>query len=167
MSVKANGAILQLDSYTETTIDPFYGITATCTATHWYNLSLGTSSNGQTLVFQQEQDPSIVHNIQQSESGGNTELIISIVAGIALLILTILTEGAAFVASGLMVGLALGANQITPAVIEQNNQNDSPSIDLLLVNSVNPIQWSGSNKFTLDYVSLNVSLQLGGNPNFV
>ena len=76
-------------------------------------------------------------------------------------------EGAAFVASGLIVGLALGANQITPAVIEQVNQNDSPSIDLLLVNSVNPIQWTGSNKFTLDYASLNVSLQLGGNPNFV
>jgi len=167
MSVKASGQILQLDSYTETVIDSFYGITATCTATHWYTLGLGTSSKGQTLVFQQAQAPSIVHSIQQSADGANTEEIISIVATIALIILGILTEGAAFVASGLIVGLALGANQITPAVIEQVNQNDSPSIDLLLVNSVNPIQWTGSNKFTLDYASLNVSLQLGGNPNFV
>ncbi|HEU4691402.1 MAG TPA: TULIP family P47-like protein, partial [Vicinamibacterales bacterium] len=166
MSVKANGQTLQLDSYTETVIDPFYGITAACTASHWYTLGLGTSSNGQTLVFQQAQAPSIVHSIQQSADGAKREEIIAIVAGIALLILGILTDGAAFVASGLIVGLALGANQIAPGVIEQINQNDSPSIDLLLVNSVKPIQWTGSKTFTLDYASLNVSLQLGGNPNF-
>ncbi len=162
MSVKAIGPILQLDSYTETVIDSFYGITATCTATHWYNLGLGTSSNGKTLIFQQEQLPSIVHTIQQSTDGANKEEIISIVAGIALLILGVLTEGAAFVASGLIVGLALGANQLTPAIIENNNQNDSPSLDLLLVNSVNPIQWTGGSQFILNYAGLNDSLQLGG-----
>lgn len=167
MSVKAIGSmVLQLDSYTETVIDPFYGITATCTATHWYNFGLGTSGNGQTLVFQQEQPPSIVHNIQQSTDGANKEEIISIVAGIALLILGVLTEGAAFVAGGLILGLALGANQLTPTIIENNNQNDSPSLDLLLVNSVHPIQWTGSKAFTLNFASLNGSLQMGGDPNF-
>lgn len=95
-------------------IDPFYGITAACTASHWYTVGLGTSSNGQTLVFQQAQAPSIVHRIQQSADGAKREEIIAIVAGIALLILGILTDGAAFVASGLIVGLALGANQIAP-----------------------------------------------------
>jgi hypothetical protein len=56
---------------------------------------------------------------------------------------------------------------MVPALIEKLNQDDSPSIDLLLVNAVDPITWTGSDVFRLDYASLNASLQLGGDPSFV
>lgn len=165
LSVKSNGQILTLTSYTET--DIAFGITASCTATHWYTMTLGNSDAGQTIVFQEAQPPSIVHEIHQSEGGQITQLIIEIVAAVALLILTILTDGAALIVGGLVIGLIMGADQIVPALIEKVNQDDSPAIDLLLVNAVNPIRWTASSIFKLDYTSLNMSLQLGGDPQFV
>jgi hypothetical protein len=108
-----------------------------------------------------------VHDIHQSEGSVITQLIVAIVAAIALLLLIILTDGAALVVGGLVVGLVMGANQIVPAAIEKINHDDSPDISLLLVNSVHPIQWTGSREFLLNYASLNMSLQLGGDPRFV
>jgi hypothetical protein len=165
LSVKSNGQILTLNSLTVT--DVAAGITATCEATHWNTVQLGTSSNGQTLTFVETQPPSIVHTIHQQEGSIITQIIIAIVAAIALLILTILTDGAALVVGGLIIGLIMGADQIVPALIEKVNQDDSPDISLLLVNAVDPITWTASSAFKLDYGSLNVSLQLGGNPTFV
>lgn len=164
LSVTSNGQILTLNSLTTT--DVAAGITATCEATHWYTIQLGTSSNGQTLTFVESQPPSIVHTIHQQEGSIITQLIIAIVAAIALLILAILTDGAALVVGGLIIGLVMGADQIVPALIEKVNQDDSPDISLLLVNAVDPITWTASGAFTLDYGSLNVSLQLGGDPSF-
>jgi hypothetical protein len=164
LSIKSTGQILTLNSLTAT--DVAAGITATCEATHWYTINLGTSSNGQTLTFVESQPPSIVHAIHQQPGSVITQLIIEIVAAIALVILTILTDGAALVVGGLVIGLILGADQIVPALIEKVNQDDSPDISLLLVNAVNPITWTASKEFLLDYASLNVSLQLGGNPSF-
>ncbi|HET7462633.1 MAG TPA: TULIP family P47-like protein, partial [Longimicrobium sp.] len=165
LTVKANGALLTLTSYTET--DIVTGITATCTSTHWYTLALGTSSAGQTIVFQEAQTPDIVHDIHQSPGSQLTQLIIEIVAGIAILLLVVLTDGAALVVGGLVAGLLLGADQIVPAAIEKVNHDDSPDVSLLLVNAVHPIRWSDSTDFSLNTAALNVSLQLGGNPNFV
>jgi hypothetical protein len=165
LTVKSTGQILELTSFTSTEVAA--GITATCQSTHWYEVTLGTAADGQTLTFAQSQAPSIVHAIHQSEGSVVTELIISIVAAIALLILIVLTDGAALVVGGLVIGLVLGADQMVPALIEKLNQDDSPSIDLLLVNAVDPITWTGSGAFRLDYASLNASLQLGGDPSFV
>jgi hypothetical protein len=165
LTVQSNGNLLILNSFTSTDVAP--GITATCQSTHWYTITLGTSSNGQTLSFTESQAPSIVHNIDQQPGSILTEIIIGIVAAIALVILAVLTDGAALIVGGLVIGLIMGATAITPPLIEKLNQNDSPSIDLLLVNAVDPITWTASSTFTLDYASLNASLQLGGDPLFV
>jgi Clostridium P-47 protein len=165
LTVQSNGQILTLNSYTET--DIVLGITATCTATHWYTMGLGTSGNGQTIVFQEAQAPSIVHAITQNPGSQLTKLIIELVVALALLILGLLTDGAALILGGLAIGLLLGADQIVMAHIEKVNKDDSPAIDLLLVNSVHPIKWSDSQDFKLGYGSLNMSLQLGGDPTFV
>jgi hypothetical protein len=165
LTVKSNGQILTLQSYTETEI--VAGITATCTSTHWYTLALGTSDARQTLVFQEAQTPDIVHDIHQSPGSQLTQLIIEIVGTVALALLTVLTDGAALVVGGLVAGLLLGADQIVPAVIQKVNHDDSPDVDLLLVNAVGPIRWSDSRDFQLSSASLNMSLQLGGSPNFV
>jgi hypothetical protein len=165
LSVKSIGEVLTLTSHTETEI--VAGITALCQSTHWYTVRLGSSNNGQTLNFAQYQDPSIVHSINQSEGSHLTQLIIAIVAAVALLLLVILTDGAALVLGGLVIGLLLGADQIVPALIENVNKDDSPSLDLLLVNAVAPIVWTSSSVFKLTYASLNNSLQLGGDPQFL
>jgi len=165
LNIKSDGEVFTMNSYTTTPVAA--GITATCTSTHWYTIELGSCNTGQTLNFKEYQTPSIVHKIVQSKGSHLTQLIIDIVAAIAFIILIILTDGAALIVGGLIIGLMMGANQIVPAAIEKANKDDSPSIDLLLVNSVHPIQWTSSNVFKLDYGQMNNSLQLGGNPEFI
>lgn len=164
LTVKSEGSTLILNSFTTT--DVATGITATCQSTHWYVITLGTSSNGQTLSFTESQPASIVHSIFQSPGSILTQLIITIVGLVALALLAVLTGGAALIVGGLVIGLILGATQMVPALIEKLNGDDSPSIDLLLVNAVDPITWTASDKFALNYAELNVSLQLGGDPKF-
>ncbi|PRY27013.1 P-47 protein [Spirosoma oryzae] len=164
LSVESTGSILTLQSYTETEI--VAGITAQCTTTNWYKVQLGTSSKGQTLQFVEAQPADVQHVIHQSEGSIITQLVIAIVAAIALIILTVVTAGAALVVGGLIIGLILGADMIVPDVIQDVNTDTSPSIDLLLINAVAPIKWTASSDFSLTYASLNVSLQLGGNPGF-
>lgn len=165
MHIQSVGEVLTLTSHTETEV--VAGITAICQATHWYTVDLGTAAAGQTLQFTQYQDPSIIHSISQSEGSHVTQLIIAIVAAIALIILAILTDGAALIIGGLVIGLLLGANQIVPALIEKVNRDDSPDIGLLITNAVAPIVWSASNVFKLTYGHMNNSLQLGGDPKFI
>ncbi|MPQ49270.1 TULIP family P47-like protein [Marinifilum sp. N1E240] len=165
LSVESDGQILTLQSYTETEVIP--GITAQCTATNWYKIELGTSKNGQTLKFIEAQPADIQHTIHRSEGSIITEVVIAIVAAIALLILTIATDGAALIVGGIIIGLILGADTIVPEIIEAVNTDDSPAIDLLIINAVSPIKWTDSSDFKLDYASLNVSMQLGGDPLFI
>lgn len=165
LSVESDGKTLTLQSYTETKIAE--GITAQCTATNWYKIELGESSKGQTLKFVESQPADIQHTIHQSEGSIITQIIIVIAAAVALLILTIVTEGAALVVGGLIIGLIIGADMIVPDVIKAVNTDASPAIDLLLINAVSPIKWTDSSDFKLNYASLNVSMQLGGDPLFI
>lgn len=165
LSVESDGQILTLQSYTETEVAA--GITAQCTATNWYKIELGTSSKGQTLKFVESQPADIQHTIHRSEGSIITQIIIAIVAAVALIILTVVTDGAALIVGGLIIGLILGADMIVPDVIEAVNTDASPAIDLLTINAVDPIKWTDSSDFKLDYASLNVSMQLGGDPLFI
>ncbi|MEL7163518.1 MAG: TULIP family P47-like protein, partial [Bacteroidota bacterium] len=103
LSIEATGQILTLQSYTETEVAA--GITAQCTATNWYEIQLGTSSKGQTLKFVKSQKGDIVHKIHQSEGSILTKIIIELVAAVALIILTIVTDGAALVVGGLIIAM--------------------------------------------------------------
>jgi hypothetical protein len=165
LTVESLGQVITLTSYTTTAVAA--GITAWCTTVHQYTVTLAGSSNGQTLAFTSVGQPSIIHGITQSPGSQLTQLIIDIVAGVALLLLVILTDGAALVIGGLVLGLIIGADQLVPALIKKLNTDDSPAIDLMLVNAVDPIKWTASRDFKLQYASLNASLQLGGDPLFV
>lgn len=165
LTVRAAGETLTVNSYTETEV--VSGITANCESTHWYTMSLGTSKHGQTINFTPTQNPSIVHNISQSEGSRLTQEIIAITAAIALVILTVVTDGADLIVGGLVLGLLIGADLLVPALIEKLNTDDSPAIDLVLANMVGSITWTGSQAFRLDRVGLHGALQLGGDPRFV
>ncbi len=165
LNMKSNGKLFTLTSFTETEVLP--GITATCQATNWYTIELGNSKNGQTLVFKEAQKGDVEHTIHHSVGVIITEIVVSIVAAIALIILTVVTEGSALIVGGLVIGLIMGAVMLTPDIIDALNTDDSPAIDLLTVNAVDPIKWTGSSDFNLNYVCQNVSMQLGGTPLFV
>ncbi len=167
LTIQSLGQEFTLTAYTRT--DVAAGITAWCQTVHQYTIQLGTSSNGQTLNFVTLGDPSVTNGIDQSPGSVLTQLIIAIIGAVGLILLTVVTDGAALVVGGLLIGLMLGADMITPALIKDLNTDDSPAIDLLLVNSVAPITWPNSDEkvFKLDYGSMNTSLQLGGDPVFV
>ena len=167
ITIQSLGQYFTLTAYTRTEVAA--GITAWCQTVHQYTIQLGTSSKGQTLNFVTLGSPSVTNGIDQSPGSVLTQLIIAIVGAVGLIVLTVVTDGAALVVGGLLIGLMLGADAITPALIKDLNTDDSPSIDLLLVNSVATITWPSSDEkvFKLDYGSMNTSLQLGGDPVFV
>jgi hypothetical protein len=164
LKLESNGKLFTLTSYTETEVSP--GITAICQATNWYTIDLGKSKKGQTLVFKEAQPGVVVHDIHHATGTTVTEIIVSIVAAIALIILTIVTDGAALIVGGLVICLIMGAVTLVPDIIDAVNTDASPAIDLLMVNAVDPIKWTGSSDFNLNYACQNVSMQLGGTPLF-
>lgn len=165
LTVETDGEIFTVTSVTSTYIT--FGITAETTATNWYTLNLGTSNNGQTINFAMTQPTDEQYTVHQDPGVVITEIILSIIIGLVSLICAPLTDGASLVIGGLVIGLLLGASQIATAAIESVNKDTSPAVDLLVVNAVDPIKWTGSGSFKLGYVHPNISLQLGGDPLFV
>ncbi|NDJ57513.1 TULIP family P47-like protein [Enterobacteriaceae bacterium 4M9] len=165
LTVETDGETFTVTSTTNTYIT--FGITSETTATNWYTLDLGTSNNGQTITFIQTQPTDEQYSVHQDPGVIITEIILSIIIGLVSIICAPLTEGASLVLGGLVIGLLLGASQIATATIESVNKDTSPAVDLLMINAVDPIKWTGSSVFTLNYVHPNISLQLGGDPLFV
>lgn len=165
LTVETDGETFTVTSTTTTYIT--FGITSQTTATNWYTLNLGTSNNGQTITFIQTQPTDQQYTVHQDPGVVITEVILSIIIGLVSVICAPLTDGASIVVGGLVIGLLLGASQIATGAIESVNKDTSPAVDLLMVNAVDPIKWTGSSSFTLDYVHPNISLQLGGDPLFV
>ncbi|MHC6225819.1 TULIP family P47-like protein [Pseudomonas sp. X10] len=165
LTVETDGETFTVTSTTNTYIT--FGVTSQTTATNWYTLDLGTSNNGQTITFIQTQPTDQQYAVHQDPGVIVTEIILSIIIGLVSLICAPLTDGASIVVGGLVIGLLLGASQIATATIESVNKDTSPAVDLLMINAVDPIKWTGSDSFKLDYVHPNISLQLGGDPLFV
>lgn len=164
-SIQIVAQTLQFDTYTEVEVSP--GITAWCKSTHWYEIGIGKCKSGQTLVYKQHQDPVVEHGHMEAEGIKILEDILIVIGIIVLIILSILTDGAAFIVASLIAGIVIGMAAATPRIIELVNTDDAPSVDLLAFNISNPINWSNSQAFTLDYADLSLSLRLGGNPGFI
>lgn len=165
LTVETDGETFIVTSTTSTSIT--FGITSKTTATNWYTLNLGNSDNGQTITFIQTQPTDQQYSVHQDPGVIITEIILSVIIGLVSLICIPLTEGASLMLGGMVIGLLLGASQIATAAIESVNKNTSPSVDLLMINAVDPIRWTGSDAFRLNYVHPNISLQMGGDPLFI
>ncbi|MDX8362983.1 MULTISPECIES: TULIP family P47-like protein [Bacillaceae] len=159
MEISLEGNLIVLNGYTETKVNS--DITAWCKTTHKYTLTLQNNKNGQSIIYSEYQSPIVIHG-----TVNNTPVIekwIETAIGIiAFGILDILTDGIAFVASSLLLGLVLGTADLEPEIIQSLNEDTSPSIDLLSFNATNPIKWSISEIFKLDIARLNGPFQLGG-----
>ena len=89
--------------------------------------------------------------------------LIGVVVGIAI---TVLTDGAGAMIGLMVATLLIGLAQRAPDIVAAIGQSDAPSIDLLVLNTTDPVRWSDSKDFRLSWVGLNDSLQMGGDPGF-
>ncbi len=95
-----------------------------------------------------------------------TKILEGIAAALIVIAIGIATDGAGFVAAALVLGILAGVSAAIPDIIAAANTDASPPIDLLVFNSVDPLQWTDQVDFKLVNVSLNYAIQLGGFPSF-
>lgn len=164
MSIAVEGSEITFETYTETPVG--MGVIAYCQTTHWYTMSLGTSKNGQTLVYAESRTPVIDHGTHESEKSEVEKWMIIVAGLLATAVLAVVTDGAALAVGGVIIGLLTGIAATSPEIICTVNSDASPSLDLLTFNSTTPIQWNSTSVFELDYAAINGPLQLGGNPHF-
>lgn len=160
-----DGNQIKVYSHSETEVSA--GITAWCDSTHWYDISLGTNSSGeQTLIWKETQTAIENHGVNKAVWVEITEEIATVVLVIVGVVFTALTDGAGAIVVALIAGLITGVAGNAANIEALIAKNDAPSMDMLVLNSTDPIKWSDSQDFKLDYASLNESLQLGGDANF-
>lgn len=150
-----------LETYTETVVS--LGVTSYCDAIHWYTIELGHNKNGQTLIFRATKKPQVNHGTTETLAAEVLKIFEVTLAALATIVLGVLTDGAGFAVGAVVIGLLTGIAVSEPSIIENANQDTSPSIDLLTFNATNAIQWSSSGGFHLNFAGLNGPLQLSGN----
>ena len=158
---------ISIFSKTSTSIKShFYGsVTAYSKSTVWYTMELGTCKLGRTILFKESQPSVQSHSIHKSTGFKIIEAVTGALGGILVLIGTVATDGLALVITGTVLGLLSGGIEIGVADLEEGNQDNSPSVDLLLANTMSPIQWHGHNDDELIFAGLKSgALLLGTKP---
>jgi hypothetical protein len=149
-----------------TKTDVSAGIRALCRAENFLGVQLVNAGGAQTLAFYDTR-PQIVTKWSDNDRGFETaEIVLAVIAGIALIVAAVATAGTALAAGALIIGLlagaASGAILVTRTIIDQIGTGHAPTIDALLMNSTAPVSWTGGKAFALTSAGLNDSLQLGG-----
>jgi Clostridium P-47 protein len=149
---------------TKTDVSP--GIRAHCRAENFLGVRLVNAGGVQTLAFYDVR-PQIVTKWSENDPGfGITEIILGVIAVIALAIAAVATAGTALAVAALVIGLLAGAAAggilLTKTIIDQIGTDNAPSIGTLAMNSTAPITWTGDKAFRLTSAGLNDSMQLGG-----
>jgi hypothetical protein len=160
-----DGECITIEATTKVTV--CHGVHAICTSRSRYRMVLKNRGDGiQTLDYVRDGEP--VTHYDSSEDTDITILkgvigLLGVVAGIAI---TVLTDGAGAIIGLMVATLLIGLAQRAPDIAAAIGQSDAPSIDLLVLNTADPVKWSDSRDFRLSWVGLNDSLQLGGDPGF-
>ncbi len=150
--------MLKFESYTTTELSP--GITAYCSAVHWYFISL--DSSGQTLQFVQAKPATQTNGVVESQALQDAEFWTELAIGFAVILVTVLSGGTGALVAATVLGLAGVAMTAIIKGIESAGESDAPPIDMLAYNATNPIQWTGNQVFKLSSITLNGCLQFGG-----
>ncbi|WP_275099546.1 TULIP family P47-like protein [Sedimenticola hydrogenitrophicus] len=163
--LKVDGEHISIEATTKVVISP--DIYALCSSRSKYRLQLKNRADGKQIIdYVAEGDP-VTHYSYSEELA--TQLAKGALAPIGVLIgfaITVLTEGAGTMVGLMIAALLIGASEGTPDLIASIGQTSAPSLDMLVLNTTDPIQWSGSNDFKLTWVGINDSLQLAGDPGF-
>jgi hypothetical protein len=163
--LKVDGERIHIEATTKVIISP--NIYALCSSRSQYRLHLKNRPDGtQTLDYVAEGEPVTHYNYSEELA---TQLAKGALAPIGVLIgfaIAVLTEGAGTTVGLMVAALLIGASEGAPDLVASIGQTSAPSLDMLVLNTTNPIQWSDSKDFKLTWVGINDSLQLAGDPGF-
>jgi len=148
----------------KTEISP--GIFSLCQCTNILGVHLVEAGGKQTLAFYNMRDPISTHSTEHDPRFKLAAEVLGLIALFAFAVATFATAGTALAVGALVIGLLAGAAaggiMLTEAIIDLIGTDKAPTIDALLLNSTNPISWTGAEKFHLTSARLNESMQLGG-----
>lgn len=154
------GQQITMEATTMTTI--VLGIDAYAQSTYVYELVLTQNGDGEpALNFQAVGSPVTTQWTKQTEGSIITDIIAAVIVAVVGIIITVLTDGADLLVAGIIIGLCVGVVLVTPQLIEALGADNAPSINDFVLNATNPIVWTDEADFTINYASLNGSLQLG------
>jgi hypothetical protein len=156
---------LTVDATTRVEVSP--GIHAFTHVVASYGLTLHKTADGKETIFYVKHsttDPE--HWTEESEGVKISKILEGIAAVLIVIAIGVATDGAGFAAAAIVVGILAGVGSKVPDIIAAANTDDSPLIDLLVFNCVDPLQWSDQQDFDMVSVSLNYSVQMGGTPTF-
>lgn len=167
LNITVNETTLGIEILTRTKVSA--GVYAYCQHTAAYTIGLKQKTDGtQTLVYQADPDstPTTTHWTATSPGIEIAKELVAIIAFIVAIIVGILTDGAGLVPALLVAGLLVGSFDEGVKIAEAIGTDDAPSMDLLVLNSTDPVVWTDSGDFSLTWAGLSDSLQMGGNPLF-
>ncbi|MCC6461682.1 MAG: TULIP family P47-like protein [Saprospiraceae bacterium] len=153
-------------------INVFPGVDVEIDGTYYYTLDLVTKTDGsQTIGFKQTRKP-VVTNTKHVAPGVTITFAILEILGA---ILGIATGGAGDVVEvivtaiivAIIVGVIEGVELLITNVLTDGVANAMPTVNPMIYAATDPIKWpTAQSQFKLTSVSLNGSVQLGGDPNF-
>lgn len=152
----------QLEVIIDTKVEVSPGIWSLCTHTAKQEIALGvvSSTDSQTLTFNTIGKPTTVNSTETSPGIAILKEILAIIAAIVVLLVTVFTDGLGLLALAGIAALTAGV-AATPEVIAALGEDYAPSLDLLALNISDPITWTGSSAYTLNFAGINGGLQLG------
>ncbi len=138
-----------------------------CHTNSKFEIELCTLSNGnKSLNFNQVGTPVKDHWTTQSEGMAILKDILEAVAVLVTIVLGVLTDGAGFIIGAMIIGILTSlVTTALPQLIATLGTDDAPTVDLLVLNATDPIQWPSGTHFNINKAALNGCLQLGGNPS--
>jgi len=157
--------LLKVDATTRVEVSP--GIHAYTHSVSSYDLTLHQLDSGKQSIYYVEQnhtDPE--HWTEESEGVEISKILEGVAAALIVVAIGVATEGAGLAAAAIVMGILAGVGSKVPDIIAAANTDAAPSIDLLVFNSVDPLQWTDQADFPLTSVALNYSVQMGGTPTF-
>jgi hypothetical protein len=167
LTVRFEESRLIVDATTQSTISPW--IYSNARRRSVYEIQLATLvGGGQTMQFVLDPTADEINTHWTSRDSAYTYLQwAEIAAGlIALIVLTVLTDGVALFLAGMGLALLQGLAQVLPSILELEGTADAPSVDVLLVDACGAIKWPGASGFSLTFTDLSGGLRLGGDPGF-
>ena len=158
-SLEIMGDEMKIDTHIEIEVSP--GIYATCTSTYYYQMSLGTNSNGEpAIVYTQSRTPVKTQGSRSSPGIVILQAILTVITIVLAIVMLAVDPAVAVVIGIILVGIAVGQYEMKNLGIAHSG--DAPGLGDLRDNFTAPITWTDSKDLTLKSVGMNESLQLGG-----
>ena len=134
-------------------LDEWYGtVTAYNESQSW--MTLGLDGSGQSLIWTNTQPSNNNHHTEQSRSFTIIQDVLEAIGIFVIAVATVLTDGAALLVIGALLGVAQGGIQWALSDMESHNVNDAPEVKNLVSNITLPAQWTSAGPFAVSQAGL-------------